>query len=126
MRHLGIDYGTKRIGVACSDDEGKLAFPLRTVEANGREVGEICEMAKAERVGMIVVGLSSEMPGVDSSMRGKIQALADSLQKACGLPIEFENEMFTSRLAGLYSKKDSDAAAAALILQSFLDRKNRI
>ena len=95
MRYLGIDYGQKRIGLALSDPEGRMAFPRATVQT----LGEVAAKAVLRFV---------------ADLREKVQ-----------LPIALENELLTSALARRHTRREkADASAAALILQSYLDRKN--
>ena len=121
MRYLGIDYGEKRIGLALSDPEAKIAFPHSTV-AN---IPDILKVIKDEGAGEIVVGLPYSLDGSESKQAEVIRGFAAELKSAVELPIVFENELFTSKIAEATSSREhTDAAAAALILQSFLDRSN--
>ena len=122
MRYLGIDYGKKRIGLALTDPEGRLAFPYGTVAS----IEEVSAVIRKENAGKVIVGVPMPLRGRESKQVRAVRAFAARLKKAVGLPIEFENEMFTTKIAELYTKKEkADASAAALILQSYLDRQNR-
>ncbi|MBI2097007.1 MAG: Holliday junction resolvase RuvX [Candidatus Sungbacteria bacterium] len=83
-------------------------------------------MAKREGVGAIVIGLPRIIAGMDASLREEILSVARELEKACKLPVILQDETLTTKIAQKHSAKNVDAAAAALILQSFLDRKNRV
>lgn len=128
MKYLGIDYGRVRVGTAISDDEGKIAFPRGVLRNTGVDAlaDAIASLAKAERVFGIVMGLPRVVPGMDASLRGEIQNLADIMEKQHQIPVSFQDELFTTRIAEEHSPKNADASAAALILQSFLDRRNRV
>lgn len=128
MKYLGIDYGRARVGTAVSDDEGKIAFPRSVLKNTGVSTlaGAIASLAGAERVLEIVMGLPRVVPGMDASLRDEIQNLAGIIKKQYQIPISFQDELFTTRMAEEHSAKNADASAAALILQSFLDRKNRV
>lgn len=123
-RILGIDYGTKRIGLAISDKSRVLAFPYRVLEQKGDEsitaIGEVC---RKENVDLIVIGIPHGLQGSDTAMTRKAMQFADAL-KAIGLPLEQVNEFFSSKEAarGGGAKKKIDAAAAAIVLQSYLER----
>ncbi len=122
MRYLGIDYGEKRIGLALSDPEGRLAFPHDTV----RNLADVVAAAKREGVGTIVVGLPISLGGGESNQAEEIRQFAVELSSAVELPIVFENEIFTSKIAEKMSPSvKADASAAALILQSYLDKQDK-
>ena len=128
MRYLGIDYGTKRMGIAVSDDGGRIAFPKSVVHAETERVRirEILRIAKRERIKTIVFGLPRDMSGKERETARRIRAFLVRLRRKTSLPIMFENEVLTTRLAAksTSSKAKIDAVAAALILQSYLDRKS--
>lgn len=120
MRYLGIDYGAKRIGLALSDPEGRIAFPHSTV----RTLEEVLAVAQHEGVGAVVVGFPVPFHGRSSSQTRTVRAFAARLKSGLQLPIAFENEVFTTKLAERFSSREkADASAAALILQSYLDRR---
>ena len=128
MKYIGVDYGRARTGIAVSDYEGTLAFP-RSVLASapaGELYKALADVIETEDVRTIVVGLPFISEGVDQSWKKEVEEFANKLKGEFGLPVFFENEMFTTKIAEIHSKKNADASAAALILQSFLDRKNRI
>lgn len=137
MKYLGIDYGTKRIGVAISDEAGRVAFPLRVVAAGKDALAEIDALAEANEVGLIVVGESRDLSGAPNPVHAKIEEFARELSELSGIDVVFEREFFTSALAARQfapeatSRKENpshdklDAAAAALILQSFLDKHTK-
>ncbi len=125
MRYLGIDYGAKRIGIALSDDEGRMAFPAGIIVNNGRGViKKIIEKIKKERAGAVVVGLPIGLDGKETRQTSATRLFVASLEKAVALPVETENEMLTSRMAAASGMKDDDidASSAAIILQSYLDK----
>ncbi|TSC78178.1 MAG: putative holliday junction resolvase [Parcubacteria group bacterium Gr01-1014_33] len=128
MRYLGIDYGEKRIGIALSDPEGRIAFPETTLfQPNAaRVVKKIKTLLEKERVSTIVIGLPLGLDGKETEESHAVRRFAEKIKKSISLPIEFENEMFTSRMVehkGV-KKEHTDAAAAAVILQSYLDKQD--
>lgn len=127
MRYLGIDYGTKRVGVSISDEGGTIAFPHAIIENNRNLLEEIQKICVREKVGMIVVGESVDDKGVPNIVMKKIEAFIAVLQKHTNLPIVTEREFFTTQQARFFQKDKArvDDSAAALILQSYLDSKNR-
>ena len=128
MRYMGIDYGSKRIGIAVSDDEGRMAFPFGII-VNRRKIiiKEIIGRIKKENIGVVVVGLPLGLHAQETAQTRTTKSFISILAKAIHIPIETENEMFTSRMAEESGMRNShiDASSAALILQSYLDRMHR-
>lgn len=133
MKYLGIDYGTKRIGVAVSDEGGSLAFPLTTIKAGASALGELVEIINREWAEKIVIGESKNLKGEANPVMEDIDQFKKDLAELTQLPVEYEQEFFSSTQAarqfapdGSRKKNPSqaklDASAAALILQSYLDR----
>jgi putative Holliday junction resolvase len=137
VKHLGIDYGTKRIGVAVSDESGTLAFPLTTIMAGPDALGAIVEIINREWVEKIVLGESRDLSGKPNKVMKGIEQFKKDLAGLTQLPVEYEQEMFSSTQAARQfapqaksrkanpSQDKLDAAAAALILQSYLDRNRK-
>lgn len=126
MKYLGIDYGSKRIGVAISDENARLAFP-RMVMANTKTfVDEIVAFIEKEHVQGIVLGESHDRNNIPNPIMKKIHIFADELRACTILPIFFVSEAYTSQEAKHIQGENAmhDASAAAIILQSFLDREN--
>lgn len=132
MKYLGIDYGSRRIGVAVSDESAMVAFPLGTVEAGKKALGEILNIAKENAVAVAVIGESRNLSGEKNPIMKDIERFAVLLQEH-SIAVEFEPELFTSAQAARQGRDkrgtlvensgDTDASAAALILQSYLDRR---
>ena len=135
-RYLGLDVGTKRIGIAVSDELGLTAQPVMTLETrrNPREdLRSIARLARRHSVAGIVVGNPLHISGEVSPRAAKVQAFAAELGTLTGLPIHLWDERLTSREAHqiLYeaghARQDHrelvDQVAATLILQSFLDER---
>lgn len=137
MRTLGIDLGRKRIGLAISDGTGLLARPLDVVHVGAGDsvdlVAGIVARLAAEEDGLdaVVVGLPRRLDGTPNDETPRVMAFADALRVRIGKPIILQDERLTSveaesRLA-LHDrdwrsrKKKLDAAAAAIILQDYLD-----
>ncbi|MDB5225618.1 MAG: Holliday junction resolvase YqgF, putative holliday junction resolvase [Candidatus Adlerbacteria bacterium] len=135
MKYLGIDYGTKKIGIAVSDDTGSLAFPLTVVRAGREALEAVAQLAKDNGAGALVIGESRDHKGEANDIMEDIEQFKNDLAELTGLHCEYEREFFTSTLAARQfapsdksrkanPKHDNlDASAAALILQSYLDRK---
>ncbi len=126
MRYIGLDFGTKRIGVAVSDGDGKLAFARTIIDASGDVRSALNEIISEEPTAGIVVGVPIGFSGQESEMAEQARAFASSLE-SLGIPIFLENEILTSS-ASRTLRPDVDhidAGASALMLQGFLDRKRR-
>jgi len=138
VRILGIDFGEKRIGLALSDPTGTIASPLQTVQ---RRAGKrpplklLEEIGREHAVERLVVGLPLDLPGNETPWCGEVRAMGDRLAARMGVPVEYVDERLTSvraeraiRSLGLNKRQREekgriDAAAAALILQAWLDRQ---
>ncbi len=124
MKYLGIDYGDKRVGIAISDPRGKIAFPRITLLHNVGLIKNLESMVDTEKVSKIVVGLPIAFDGSDTEQSRKTRVFAEELKKNVNIPVDFENEIFTTHLverAGV-KKEHTDESSAALILQSYLDK----
>lgn len=126
MRYLGIDFGLRMTGIALSDEAGRFAFPQGELAEDDPKalLEKILEYIAIEGAGEIVLGFPHEMAKTDSVVRTRIQELKSALE-AAGFLVHFEDEMFTTKIAEEHSRDRSHASAAALILQSFLDKRNR-
>lgn len=122
MRHVGIDYGTKRIGVAVSDEMGRVAFPVGTVAAGRGALAKVAEIVRENAAQRIVIGESLDFKNEPNAVQEDIEQFKKDLAELAGVPCEYEREFFTSALAERSGGDDS--SAAALILQSYLDRMN--
>lgn len=129
MKILGIDYGTKKVGIAISDDTASLAFPKAVLRNSHTLLGEIKSTIESNEVKEIVVGQSLNVDGEENLLMEDIKRFVSLLEKETGLEIHLEPEFFTSEEArkgknrGEVSQHMIDAAAAALILQRFLDKR---
>lgn len=123
-RIIGIDYGTKKVGVAISSEDGKLAFPVDVFE-NHNILEKIEGLAKEKQVETIVLGESTQLDMSDNPLMKDIRDLKEKLESK-GYRVELENEFWSSKQASHlqgYNKKQ-DASAAAIILQSYLDKND--
>jgi len=123
MKVLGVDYGKKWVGMAISDDERKMAFPYETLENNFKLFSRLNEIIKKEGVYKIIIGLPLNKKMKATNQTTEVENWAEKLIKEVDLPIDFENEIFTSKVADKYEAKNRHSAAAAILLQSYLDRK---
>ncbi|MEK7520170.1 MAG: Holliday junction resolvase RuvX [Patescibacteria group bacterium] len=117
MKFIGIDYGDKNIGIAVSDEEGKIAFPRTTIQNDGSAVEAIWKLCTDETIGTIVVGVPISFSGMPSEQEHKTRAFGKLVEHMiASIPVAYENEIFTTKIG------KTDAGAAAVILQGYLDR----
>ena len=126
MRHLGIDYGTKRIGLAISDEGGTLAFPYAILENTKGVISEVKTICGHETVELIVIGESVDYKGEPNIVKKEVDKFIVALKKVVNISIMEEREFLTTQQARFYQtrRRRVDDSAAAIILQSYLDRKN--
>lgn len=138
MRTIGLDYGTKTVGVAISDENGIIAQPLVTIErthANKlRQTYAAIEKIIVENdVDTIVLGLPKNMNNTEGERVEDTKAFKENLERRTALPVIFVDERLTTMEAdrileetGVASKNKKqyiDKMAAAIILQNYLDMK---
>ena len=123
MKYLGIDYGSKHIGIAISDPDGTMAFPRSVIDATKDPVSEIAELCKKEGVEKIVVGDSRNFKNMPNTIMKKVMPFTDALHKLTGIPVVFILEAMSSQEARRTQGENdmNDASAAAIILQSHID-----
>jgi putative Holliday junction resolvase len=133
MRRLGIDPGLRRVGVALSDEDGRIAMPLSTVPRKGDEalVRALAALVVEHGAGVVVVGLPLRLDGSESDGSRRARRLADALGKQVSAEVVLWDERLSTaqaerslRESGVrrQARKDVvDQVAATLILQSYLD-----
>lgn len=134
-RILGLDPGERRVGVALSDPTGTIASPHSVIDRRSVKLGDavrtLCEEHGVER---IVVGLPTGLSGVEGPSAKAARTVGAAVAEATGLPVEYQDERFTTVTAeaallegGVRRTKRRDVrdkVAAAVILQTYLDRKD--
>ena len=138
MRVIGIDLGERRIGLAISDATATLARPLKTIERGRSDAAAveqlrrtIAELAGEEAVSSVVVGLPKHLDGSPNRQTPRVQKIVSLLTAQLAIPVVTQDERLSSREAEerlALGEKDwrrrkakLDAAAAAVILQDYLD-----
>jgi putative Holliday junction resolvase len=130
-RFLGVDFGTKRVGLSISDENGQIAFPKEVVPNDKNLFSKLKEVIQAENILEIVVGESTNFDGTANPVAKYIEEFILRLQDEIKLPIHKQKEFLTSVEARRYKDETKstsnsvDAAAAALILQRYLDLRSR-
>ena len=126
MKVVAIDYGSARTGVAVSDASGALATPLETIERIGTADGTARLRALLAEHGaeLLLVGLPVLADGTHGAQANATLAFVGRLRPQLDVPIELEDERFTSAAAARAGGDASlDARAAAVLLQGWLDRR---
>jgi len=135
-RHLGLDVGDRRIGLALSDETATLASPLATLLRVGprKDAAAVAELARRHEVREVVVGLPLNMDGTRGPQARKVLAFAEALRRRLGVPVVAWDERLTTveaherlREAGRgwrERKRVVDQAAAVVILQEYLDHRH--
>jgi putative Holliday junction resolvase len=123
MRYLGIDFGEKRVGIAISDEEGKFAFPTVVLSNDKELIKNIVDLCMQNRVEVVVMGESRNYQGQINEIMWKIESFKKQLE-IIGYKVVFEPEFMTSVQASQVTGENKmlDASAAAIILQSYLDK----
>ncbi len=146
MKYIGIDYGTKKTGIAISDPLGTMAFPRSVLATSKLLPSVVADIIEEEGIGGVVIGESRDLSGGLNAVAADAQRFVDSLQgvTSTDLEIHYEDERFTTKQAralpsegkargdvantrgGKQKTTLADAQAAALILQSFLDKQQNM
>ena len=133
-RILGLDIGGRRIGTALSDPLGILASPHSIIERRDDEsaIKAISELASQHDIGRIVVGLPLSLDGNEGQQAARVKAFTTGIEAAVDIPLEYKDERLSTVTAnellkqsgGKKTRGADDAAAAAVILQSYLEEKS--
>ncbi|MHB8995814.1 MAG: Holliday junction resolvase RuvX [Armatimonadota bacterium] len=131
---MAVDLGTKRIGIAVSDPDGLFASPLMVISRKGgaQDLREVASLARDYEVGTVVVGLPVNLRGELATAAENMSREIEQLRKLLEVPVETYDERLTSAAAnksmqsgglGREDRKDKvDKVAAAMLLQSYLDK----
>jgi putative Holliday junction resolvase len=135
MRYLAIDHGTKRTGLAICDPDETIVSPLAVIEGQQGLIEMIARTVVTEQVGAVVLGLPLNMDDSTGPQAKLVLKFAEQLEKVLDIPVHFQDERLSSfgaqeKLAATditkkKKKKHLDAIAAAEILETFLEDKDR-
>ena len=143
MRIVGIDWGERRIGIAISDASAIIARPLTTIDRGQSDAESvrrlrdtIVSLGDEDRIGCVVLGLPTRLDGSDNDQTPRVKKIAAQLAAELSIPVVTQDERLSSHEADerlSLRQKDwrkrkamLDAAAAAVILQDYLDRTRNI
>jgi putative holliday junction resolvase len=138
MRVLALDLGSKRIGVAVSDSEGRVATPIATIERGRDRQGlhrAIAELVGEWEAELLLLGLPVALDGSNGIAARAVLGERDELAAVVGVPVEVHDERMTTRIAertlrergdldGRARRAVIDQVAAAVILQDWLDARS--
>jgi len=122
-KYLGIDYGTKRIGLAIGDSETRTAVVFNTVD----NIKDILKIIKAEEIGIIIIGKPYSVVDKNYELPENFKNFINDLKSKTDIEIKFEDERLSSKYADSLvgdkkTKAGRDEIAAVSILQGYLDK----
>ncbi len=122
MRKMGIDYGSKRVGIALTDEGGNMAFPHSVLSNDNRLQERIEQLISEKDVSEIVIGHSLDGHGNPNAIHADVEEFIANLTLSLGIPIHLQPEQYTTQEAKRIQGKNAhtDASAAAIILNSYL------
>lgn len=125
MRLLGIDFGTKKVGLALTDESGSMAFPYGVIPNDTSFLKSIESLIAEKNVTAVVIGHSLNLDGTPNAVQAKIEEFIGDLTLRSPIPIHLEPEQMTTQQAATTTGRNSqtDASAAALILESYLSKQ---
>ena len=135
-KYVCLDIGDKRIGIAVSDPFGSMALPYDTLHRKNfsEDLKKLVEIAKKRGADVIVCGLPLNFDGSKSEQTLKTESFIEELKKICDIPIEIQDERFTTReahrvLISENMRRDKrkmhvDAVAASFILEDYMRKQN--
>jgi len=134
VKYLGIDYGDKRVGLAISDPLGLIANAYKTLTNDEHLLNNLTEVIKAENIKALVVGLPKHMNNDEGERVAAVKAFVAKLPS--DLAVHYQDERLTTKMATSVlleadvSRRNRkgivDKVAATIILQTFLDSKDKI
>jgi putative pre-16S rRNA nuclease len=131
---LGLDLGTRRIGLAVSDAGATIAFPIGALERRNpaADLAALCQLIRERAVTRVVIGLPLHLDGRSSAGAEAARRFADTLAEAASLPVSLIDERWTTALAERTlrdaprkrrrRRENVDAVAATLILRTYLEQ----
>jgi putative Holliday junction resolvase len=127
MKYLGIDYGTKRVGTAMSDDQGTMAFPDEVLANDAKLIENLSKKIKENNVKKVIIGESKNYKMEDNAIMEDIVDLKGVIEATMEIDVELQPEFMTSMQAEKIQGKNDmiDASAASIILQAYLDSNKK-
>jgi len=136
MRIIGLDLGEKRIGVAAADDRTRVAIPVTTVTVHDDEVETVVDLLKEQRAERVIVGLPLSLSGAIGPQGQHVLEVVEQLRARLEIPVDTWDERLTTVQAARApmgprrgksartAQAGRDAAAAAIMLQAYVDSRS--
>lgn len=125
MRKMGIDYGSKNVGIAFTDEGGTMAFPHGVIPNSPKLLDVVLGLIADKDVVEIIIGHSLDREGKPNDIHAGVEALMLDITLATGLPVHLQPEQYSTQAAlRLQGRTDqTDASAAAIILDSYITKR---
>lgn len=128
MKYLGIDFGSKKVGFAQSDDEGRMAYPLMIAPNDAVLLKDTVELIREMKFNVVVVGESVDGHGKPNAIAKEARKFGATIENAIDVKIVFEKEWYSTvearKQPGNEGNHNVDDQAAAIVLQRHLDKVN--
>ncbi len=128
MKYLGIDFGSKKVGFAQSDDEGRMAYPLMISPNDAILLKDTLELIREMKFQVVVIGESVDGHGKLNPIAKEARAFGAKIEDAIDVKIAFEKEWYSTvearKQPGKEGNHNVDDQAAAIVLQRYLDKIN--
>ncbi len=128
MKYLGIDFGSKKVGFAQSDDEGRMAYPLMISPNDAILLKDTLELIRELKFSTVVIGESVDGKGKPNPIAKDARKFGTQLESAIDIRVVFEKEWYSTvearKQPGNEGNHNVDDQAAAIVLQRYLDKVN--
>lgn len=128
MKYLGIDFGSKKVGFAQSDDEGRIAFPLMISPNDGVLLKDTLELVREMKFNVVVIGESVDEKGKPNKIAKEARSFGTQIENGIDVKVVFEKEWYSTvearKQPGNENNHEVDDQAAAIVLQRYLDKVN--
>jgi putative Holliday junction resolvase len=128
MKYLGIDFGSKKVGFAQSDDEGRMAYPLMISANDASLLKDTLELIREMKFNVVVIGESVDGSGKPNAIAKEARKFGTAIENAIDVKIAFEKEWYSTvearKQPGNEDNHNVDDQAAAIVLQRYLDKAN--
>lgn len=128
MKYLGIDYGSKKVGFAQSDDDGRLAFPLMISYNDSSLLKDTVDLVREMKISTLVIGESVDQKGKPNPIAKEARKFGTQVENAVDVKVVFEKEWYSTvearKQPGKEGDHEVDDQAAAIVLQRYLDKVN--
>lgn len=128
MKYLGIDFGSKKVGFAQSDDDGRIAFPLMIAPNDQTLMKDTLELIREMKFSTVVIGESVDGNGKPNAIAKEARKFGMQIENSIDVIVKFEKEWYSTvearKQPGNEGNHEVDDQAAAIVLQRYLDKVN--